>query len=1764
MKFPRIFRKIICLVIAISMLFSQAPAYSMSPVKAARSEVRNEILKALLPLGVTSRVGERDISFSEFPSLDPNALPANRSELRLADPSKIRLGFATQEKKTTHSFASYNVGNLLNHPLKVLPDQALNEIRGFLQKAYDKKWLKGFKVVDVTASHINIHVSHNFGENNADVHRIMLEAVRAGLATMKRNLTVDPVALSAMELEKATMVTFADHSFLERPGVSESVEVAMGLNVDISAFNNTAYDLFASLDFNPAMTLSADKIRGVRFYIQKREDILRGIKKIKVLEISEGDNGEPDINQQRALKILLSQNENVVTAVYPVRGRAFKDASEPLMTLTFQPAFGTDGSPVLNPLAIFRGQNGGPPVGAVGHTVANTRLVLGGRDADHYVAVRPFSQEEARKPIKAEGIGGFVMYGYEQAGNGYMPRNRYIADYFALSKAVLHPYIKKARAFAKVMLAHRDFQPYLHPRAAAKKAKPVRHVLNQRFVSTAKDFEPDTYYADVERRVQSGELIKITSGKADYGANNGHTQTAALYTALQRAYLQVMKENGLIVDYYTLAQDPNNKLQRVRLEENYAAGDDTHLTVIGGKAEDVQLIIKRAMAVGPVFHVLAYKNTDQPDKPGVGTYGPFQDLQGSDKEAVEKDPFGFLGFHDPKFTERFFELANQLSDERDIKSGVVKSLYDQWKVWNALPENHQAHEIIRGSGNTSAQGIGVAYQYMDPKRDKGYGELDADKMGAQSKNVIWFHVMQKTKKKIAEIWDLKAFDEHGNIAAKDLPKHWSDISYLVLSAKKAKEKRITEADAEWLEKTAYQNGDLSTSSVESDYARLNDILIGIGFVPSKRIFMDADTELDSIRVLLGDSDRFNVKALWDKKQEGWDPDHVMDYLDRPVAISTVSRLGLLAGGEYVGKDDDKIMGTIEIMQIMFDYLETHPWMMQGDMNGSHQLEAMLLGVKDAIATLNSAPIAVGLINHFDENGRLVSVTDVFASKQFDKRRKAASEFNLDFILAQRATNPHLAHREQVEGAYAIEAISRKLDSPNSPYWLDKLQAAKPGEYSEPVSADAFSLYTVAAGDSAIAYQELLSHSEVRGGLAVDKSVFGVNSRHSPGDPSRQQYRRDTFANALADFQRGTVYKKGLAVAVKPTDREVIFGNLIKITKKSIVIQAGNNRKVTLQGEEVKYISPRRLPSSSGQTTRAPLRSEVRVVKPSATAQHSRPVDAKRLYRSEVRMTTAEARQLIVPKNNADMLESPFPIHAQYELAPKVQHPVLLSRVITAILVLQPGRDISHIEKIRLRDSADVARELAFTAHDIFVNPKERVEITFSPMWEKLGAHLAKELGDELSNIPGLDKKQISVRFNQNVFFTAEPNHHEGIVNAISAQENFHSSGLYQVILFNAYSAEGPAELSIVDVSPKRSEVRIKEHAQLRSGQPMEFAGHDVELLRVAGDKAYISLRYPAGAYPRTAGGADTGGTISESNVVDAAAGENLSSPSDTIKHPFARVISVDGNQVGLEAIPSEEFRSEVRSSKPTVLPFEEIVAETERLTAAHSRVKPFFFPTPGDAPGFSTRSFTTPGTYGNHGKSSVDHAAFVQHTVTLAAKFRGDSSVRSEVRFAPIQIPVLTPAQQIQAAGIFTSQPGAVSILGNEMLDFAPVAGTILNGTVIVVASSRAEVRALQALNAALPENKRLRIVPSLEAAVDLARSEARTQAAVLGLSHDVEIVAYVEDVLSITAERLKQILGKGNVKTILDSQFRKVLEVTGLASVVENFRAELRMLQSA
>ena len=80
-----------------------------------------------------------------------------------------------------------------------------------------------------------------------------------------------------------------------------------------------------------------------------------------------------------------------------------------------------------------------------------------------------------------------------------------------------------------------------------------------------------------------------------------------------------------------------------------------------------------------------------------------------------------------------------------------------------------------------------------------------------------------------------------------------------------------------------------------------------GYVPSKRIFLDAQEDREAVIRYLADSDRYNIKHVWAKKSADWDINNPIQHLDRPLLGASVTRLGILTGGEYVGKDDPVII-----------------------------------------------------------------------------------------------------------------------------------------------------------------------------------------------------------------------------------------------------------------------------------------------------------------------------------------------------------------------------------------------------------------------------------------------------------------------------------------------------------------------------------------------------------------------------------------------------------------------------------------------------------------------------------------------------------------------------------------------------------------------------------------------------------------------------------------------------------------------------------------
>lgn len=1098
-----VLKKLFAVAVALNLVLP-APAYSAREVATAKSPVLNGLESDMLATGMSDVL---------------------RSEMR----RDIRTGFQHNEKFYTNSIGIYNISGLLKNPFDQIPDEIVNKIRETLSTFVKGGWLKSGLVNDIAGTHFVVHVTHNQGELNASVHRLMLDAIREALLDLEDQgrLNTDIKSLSYEELTKRLNVIANDDSKVERD--AESVSIAVGVGVGIGAANIKLFREFAIPGSTPLQKLGAAKSPGFRFRVKKTADILAGnyegaeeeyeismaqMQKsvaayapddekferplfmgtiaealmqnpgifvdpaIKLFDIEKGldkkkqvpaNVGESIYEAIWLLAKVSQPNDYQITAVYPTEGGSLP-TGEPIATVVYQPVFGSQGQAAMNPVIIYRSQSGGDAVGGIGNMIGGVNFVPGGPNSDYYVATYPATMKEARKaPDWKKGLGFFANYGYQSRKNGEIPREG-VLDHVGMHNFGYFAQRELAENMGLFMSSHDHDQPFLSPGASERLVEHVRKEQNRLFRSAPKESEEDAFLSDVNRKIESGELNIVTDDKADMGGQWGHTKVPEMFIAIYRATLMEAEEQGLISYGNTIGF--SGKHTKVKDSENVGVGDDGHLLMLGDRSRNGKEAHQLSFLAFTRTYLFA-------DKLGKKYYGIGQDFAGPEAKAAKANPFFYA-----KLSDRFFELLEQVMPEIEKEERSIEIMKEQWAKWQSGGEKEQQLSEPF-SGNVSQQGIGSARYAFDSKTEKGFDMIAGDKMGPAALNRIIregvYAALAAGKFSnglVFEIWDLKAFDENGKIPADDFPKKAIDVQMLVEQAAKAG--RISRDDLNWTMQSAYHEGVLDKLDAAGT-ARLEEILRKSGFVPTKRIFLDAGKDKDEIIRYLADSDRFNVKHVWGKKSEGWDIEHPEKYLDRPFLGASVTRLGILSGGEYLGKDDPVMVGHSELMHFLHEYLRKNPLIVQGDMNGSHWEAAMVSGMKHAVATARSFPILVGLRYTVSKDGkRLQRVKDIYGDKSFDTIRKKTSRFNMWFDTAQMSQfEPHATNFRTVEAAYDLAKILRWLNQPDNPFIIAnkrKQEKFKKRFFADPASNYLNKLYQTVGTDAAAVRSEVRSIS----------------------------------------------------------------------------------------------------------------------------------------------------------------------------------------------------------------------------------------------------------------------------------------------------------------------------------------------------------------------------------------------------------------------------------------------------------------------------------------------------------------------------------------------------------------------------------------------------------------------------------------------------------------------------------------------------------------
>ncbi|MBI3314451.1 MAG: fructose 1,6-bisphosphatase, partial [Candidatus Omnitrophica bacterium] len=707
--------------------------------------------------------------------------------------------------------------------------------------------------------------------------------------------------------------------------------------------------------------------------------------------------------------------------------------SEPIATVVYQPAFTKGGQrSISNPTIIYRSQSGGDAVGAIASMNYEVNFVPGGSNGENFVATSPISLEDARKRQTEEGVGHFAVYGYQSRDNGFIPMEKAgVLDHVGVNPPAVREEQRLARKLAKEMVDHQDDQPYLSPAAAEHRVHRVRKDQNSLFIHAPKESERDEFMDELEAKVKSGEYLAVVDDKADMGGLLGHTQVPLFMTAVYRATVKWAMERDIISYGNTFG---STDFGRLRDDENLGIGDDGHMILLGDKSHGSAEAHQLAFLAFTRAYLFSVANKMKP-------YGEGQDFAGAEAEAAKKNPYFYS-----KFDERFFEILREVMPASYLKLSMIEKVENGWREWRRSGQSEQLNEPF--SGNVSQQGIGSARYILNRLKEKTFDILAGDKMGPAALNRVIKHMVYSALKAgkfknglVFEIWDAKAFDENGKIAIEDIPRSFSDIkaNFQVDEKKLAKwkpEDRRAYEDAKTLVARAYRSGLLDITLTSHELKQLAKDLRKYGYVPTKRIFLDAEKDKDAIIRYLGDSDRFNVKHVWSKKSEGWDSRDPKTYLDRPLLASSVTRLGILSGGEYLGKDDPVMVGNSELMEYAYEFLKTHPLIIQGDMNGSHWLWAIVTALKNAVATKDSHPILVGMRYTLSEDGKsIVQVEDMMGGESFDPIRDRAFNFNREFKAAQLGGQfePYGTNVKTVEAAYPLAKLLRDMTRADSPF-----------------------------------------------------------------------------------------------------------------------------------------------------------------------------------------------------------------------------------------------------------------------------------------------------------------------------------------------------------------------------------------------------------------------------------------------------------------------------------------------------------------------------------------------------------------------------------------------------------------------------------------------------------------------------------------------------------------------------------------------------------
>lgn len=202
----------------------------------------------------------------------------------------------------------------------------------------------------------------------------------------------------------------------------------------------------------------------------------------------------------------------------------------------------------------------------------------------------------------------------------------------------------------------------------------------------------------------------------------------------------------------------------------------------------------------------------------------------------------------------------------------------------------------------------------------------------------------------------------------------------------------------------------------------------------KRGFLDLETEHLSIQNLLGAIEKLNIKRIWSRTAEEWDPARTQESLEEILLAASTEKLAVITGGEYRGKDDPVLLAVEPLAQALNLFMRDRFYLTQGDGRGSHFMFPTPLAFQDAIATINSRAVAVSAWITMDTSGEIRGFHDEFADPIYEAARDRAFELNKAIWDAQGGNFiPVGVGSSKVEQSYPLAQTLARITAADSEF-----------------------------------------------------------------------------------------------------------------------------------------------------------------------------------------------------------------------------------------------------------------------------------------------------------------------------------------------------------------------------------------------------------------------------------------------------------------------------------------------------------------------------------------------------------------------------------------------------------------------------------------------------------------------------------------------------------------------------------------------------------